>query len=347
MATISTNNRPAMTRHLVAEDYFRHDPITIIDVGARWGSNAEWAEFGSSLKLVGFEPDAAECARLNASAPPNMTYLPVALGGRNGSAAFYETRLSASSGLYKTDMDFFSRLLNRANADAVGEHVIPVSTLDSALQRAGIGSADFIKLDAEGAELDILQGGHALVSNPALIGLMSEFRFQEEINGSPIFWQLDSHVRTFGFRLYGMTFSHQSRHVLPHESLPEHEALKYKLLPEGQQFFGHTKHGQIMDGDALYFRDLLIPANAGVRQHATPTRLLKTAAFFELYCLNDCAAEVLLSHRDVLAPVVDCNHLLDLLTPSFKGASLGYKEYMAAFFGRETAAAVAPDAAGG
>jgi hypothetical protein len=101
-----------------------------------------------------------------------------------------------------------------------------------------------------------------------------------------------------------------------------------------------------MDGDALYFRDLLIPVNASARHGVTPTRLLKTAAFFELYCLNDCAAEVILSHRDALAPVVDCDRLLDLLTPSFKGQSLGYKEYMEAFFGPDTAAVVAPSAVG-
>jgi hypothetical protein len=61
-------------------------------------------------------------------------------------------------------------------------------------------------------------------------------------------------------------------------------------------------------------------------------RLLKTAVFFELYCLNDCAAEIIVAHREVLAPVVDCDRLLDLLTPPFRGALLNYKNYMKAYF---------------
>jgi FkbM family methyltransferase len=337
MPSISVNYNPAMTRYLGEAGYFRDDPVTIIDVGARGGFRGEWGAFGAALKLIGFEPEETECARLNADAPSNVRYLPVALGRQNGSAVLYEAQLNYSSGLYRTNMEYFSRLLNRANGEVVGEHVISVSTLDTALERAGIPSADFIKLDAEGAELDILEGAPAFVGNPGLIGIFSEFRFQEEINGCPIFWQLDSYVRRFGFHLYGLGFSHQSRHVLPYGGLPETEHMRYTALPKGLQFFAATTHGQIMDGDALYFRDLLIPANAAVRQRATPIRLLKTAAFLELYCLSDCAAEVILAHREILAPVVDCDRLLDLLTPAFRGVSVGYNEYMKAYFQPDTA----------
>jgi FkbM family methyltransferase len=344
MPKIATNSNPSMTRHLVDRGVFQSEPVTVVDVGSRGGFNVEWSAFGSALRIVGFEPEESECARLNAGAPPNVTYLPVALAGHTGSATFYETQLSASSGLYRTNMQYFSRLLNRENAVVVGERTIAVSTLDEALARAGVDRVDFVKLDAEGAELDILTGSPSLVGSSTLIGLLSEFRFQQEINGSPIFWQLDAQVRDFGFRLYDMGFSHQSRRALPYESLPEFESLRYQLLPHGLPFFAYTSHGQIMDGDALYFRDWLIECNAPARQRATPVRLLKTAAFFELYSLNDCAAELIEAHRHELAPLVDCDRLLDLLTPPFKGRSLDYKAYMSAFFDSEQATA-APEGA--
>lgn len=330
MPAIPVNHNPPMTKYLVERTrVFRDYPITIVDVGARGGFNVEWRAFGKALKVICFEPDEAECARLNAEAPPNVIYLPVALGRRNEEAVFYETRLNFSSGLYKTNMDYFSRLLNRDNGEVVGEQRIRVTTLDEALARHGITSVDFIKLDVEGAELDVLIGGERYVRSPALIGILSEFRFQEEINGCPVFWQLEAHARQLGFRLYGMSFYNQSRHVLPYEGLMDYR------LPTGERFFAYTQYGQIMDGDALYFRDLLIPANAAVREAASAAQLLKAAAFFEIYYLGDCAGELILAHRDRLAPHVDCDILLDLLTPPLKGVKLGYKQYIQAYFHSE------------
>lgn len=326
MATIVINNGPEMTRFLVSRGVFRADPVTIVDVGARWGFNEEWQVFGDALRVFCFEPDAEECERLNAAASPNVTYIPAALSRRAGEATLYVTRLRASSGLYKTDMTYFSRLLNGGNGDTASEERVQVTTLDEALSRLGAPPIDFIKLDAEGAELDVLLGGPRVMAGGSLVGLWSEFRFQKEINGCPTFSELDAHVQAFGFRLFGMQFTHQSRRALPYPSLADYR------LPTGERFFAYTTCGQVMDGDALYFRDLLIPANAGIRSQATAIQLLKAAAFFEIYSLNDCAAELVMAHRELLQPVVDCDDLLDRLTPRLRSQKTGFAEYIEAYF---------------
>ena len=327
MATIEVNRNPSMTRYLVKDtDVFRDDPVTIVDVGARWGFNSEWEVFGKHLLVYCFEPDEEECRRLNASAASNVRYLPFALGRTEGEATLYETKLSASSGLFKTDMSYFGRLLNRDNGITVGERTIKLQTLVGALQEFGVRAIDFIKLDVEGAELDVLMGGTPYLKEGLLLGILSEVRFQEEINGSPIFWQLDEYVRRFGFRLYNLQFTQQSRHALPYPGLADYRT------PEGERFFAYTTHGQIMDGDALYFRDLLIPANRGRRTAATITQLLKAIAFFEIYCLNDCAAELVIEHYQQLAKKVDCARLLELLTPRANLRKLSYKKYLQKYF---------------
>ena len=320
-----------MTNYLIENtDVFKEDPIRIVDVGARWGYNAEWAIFKPYLHVYCFEPDAEECKRLNANAEPNVKYLPFALGRDAGEAILYEAKLSASTGLYKTNTSYFSRLLNRDNGITVAETTLTVHTLTEALQEFGVESIDFIKLDVEGAELDVLQGGTQYVEHPALVGILTEVRFQEEINGCPIFWQMDQHVRQAGFRLYDLQFHYQSRHALPYPGLADYRT------PEGQRFFAYTTHGQMMDGDALYFRDLLVPANRQARAAASISRLLKAAAFYELYCLNDCAAELIIAHREQLSGKVDCDQLLNLLTPPLAEAQ-GYKAYMARYFDADRA----------
>lgn len=327
MATIEINRNPSMTRYLVKDtDVFRDDPVTIVDVGARWGFNAEWEVFGKHLRVYCFEPDEEECRRLNASAASNVRYLPFALGRTEGEATFYETKLSASSGLYKTNMSYFSRLLNRANGITVGERTLKLQTLVGALQQFGIRNIDFIKLDVEGAELDVLMGGEPYLTEGTLLGVLAEVRFQEELNGCPIFWQLDEYIRRFGFRLYDLHITHLSRHALPYPGVADYRT------PEGERFFAYTTHGQIMDGDALYFRDLLIPSNRGRRGAATAAQLLKMAAFLEIYFLNDCAAELILAHQQQLQEEVDCRALLELLTPEANGKKLSHDDYLKKYF---------------
>jgi FkbM family methyltransferase len=324
--SIYANNNPPMTRHLVEAGLFRDDPVVIVDVGARWGYNREWRIFGDALRVICFEPDAVECARLNATAEPGVTYVPSALGREAGTATLYVAKLSASTGLYKTDMSYFSRLLNGANGETAGEERVQVVTLDQALRDAGIGQIDFIKLDAEGAELDVLQGAPRTMASSRLLGMLSEIRFQPEINGCPTFSALDQHLQPLGFRLFGMQFTHQSRRALPYPSRSDYR------LPNGERFFAYTTHGQVMDGDALYFRDLLIPANAAVRQQAGPTQVLKAAALFEIYSLGDCAAELILASRALLDPVLNCDDLLDRLTPPIGSRRVGFREYLDAYF---------------
>ena len=321
MLTIATNPAAPMTRYLVEQtNIFRDDPVTIVDVGARWGFNTEWEVFGKNLRVICFEPDEEECNRLNAAAKPNVKYLPYALGRAAGTAAFYETKLSASSGIYKTNMDYFSRLLNRENGAVVGETTINLVTLEEALRKLSVHAVDFIKLDVEGAELDVLMGAGKYLEGQEVIGVLSEVRFQEEINGSPVFCQLDQFLRRYGFRMFDLQYYHQSRHVLPYPGLSDYRT------PQGERFFAYTTHGQIMNGDALYFRDLLIPANQELRANATGIQLLKAAAFLEIYCFNDCAAELIVMHQAQLAGIVDWPQLLELLTPEVSGEKLSHKD---------------------
>ena len=63
-------------------------PLTVVDVGCRWGADAWWSELPGT-RVIGFDPDEDECRRLTGLAvgDPPARFVPVALGGRAGPAA--------------------------------------------------------------------------------------------------------------------------------------------------------------------------------------------------------------------------------------------------------------------
>ena len=161
-----------------------------------------------------------------------------------------------------------------------------------------------------------------------MLGVLSEVRFQQEINGSPTFSTLDAFMSANGFRLFDLAAYRQSRIALPYPS-----PIDYRL-PSGERFFAYTTHGQIQDGDALFFRDLLIADSAEFAAQISPLKLLKLCSLLELYSLNDCAAELSLGNVQKLEEVAKPEILLDLLTFGVGGQPVRYKEYLDRYFAK-------------
>jgi hypothetical protein len=60
-------------------------------------------------------------------------------------------------------------------------------------------------------------------------------------------------------------------------------------------------------------------------------KLLKLACLYEIFALNDCAAELILHLRATLAAHVEPERLLDLLTPLIRRVSHSYADYVNLF----------------
>ena len=75
---------------------------------------------------------------------------------------------------------------------------LQTGTLDAELQRLGAVS-DFIKIDVQGYELEVLKGGEQAVSNS--IGCELEVSFIEIYKSQPLFAEVDQWMRARGFFL--------------------------------------------------------------------------------------------------------------------------------------------------
>lgn len=142
----------------------------VLDVGANRGQFGEhFYEYGYAGTIHSFEPLPAAFTELKQAVTrkPGWHAHQIALGRANGEAV-----------LHVGANDQTSSLRGLSEADAVGidavrvvdEVTVPVERLDSYLPRVGIDPARcFMKIDVQGAELDVLEGAGDLLASIPII----------------------------------------------------------------------------------------------------------------------------------------------------------------------------------
>lgn len=150
-----------------------------LDVGAALGLyTAELSRLvGPSGAVHSIEPlpfaHAAPSRLLGLRDRPTVRRHRVALGARSGALAM---SVPLRNGRLVTGRSFLTDgaagLGSNAEFDDHAEVVVPTCTLDEFRERVGIGRVDFVKVDVEGAELDVLRGGVDLVERDGPVLLL-------------------------------------------------------------------------------------------------------------------------------------------------------------------------------
>jgi FkbM family methyltransferase len=313
------NYNPRMTLEIARRNLLADDPMVVVDVGALGGAHSLWDFFGKNVEVIGFDPDPEEVSRLNqviSHPKANQHYFAAALGKKREERQFYPAEFAAASSFYRTDK-LFERVTNCSNVIFKAPQPMETVDLDSFLQEHAIQQVNFLKLDVEGAEFDVLNGALKTLSSRNVLGVEMEVHFPQKPADSAVFAELDEFMRSQGFELYDLEVYRFVRPCLQSPVLYDFRDDK------GNPISGPTTEGQVLTGDALYFRDL---HSAGER--ASASAVLKLACLFEIHRLADCAAELLCNYKDILSKDVDVKGLLDMLTPEMSGRYPSYAEYI-------------------
>jgi FkbM family methyltransferase len=165
-------------------------PIVYVDVGARAGidnSLVELLRSNGKLKIVGFEPDNEECQRLRSSNPGDV-YLPYGLGDAEGTRKFYVTALTGASSFFEPDLDAFRGLRLVDLFRVVRTVELPIRRLDGLIASGEMPQPDFVKIDTQGSELNILKGCGEKLRN--LVGVRLEAQLRPLYKGQPTFFDI-------------------------------------------------------------------------------------------------------------------------------------------------------------
>jgi FkbM family methyltransferase len=183
--------------------------ITVVDIGAMLlaGQADPYLRLNKlgRLNVIGFEPQRAECEKLNALGLPGRRYLPYAVadGSRR---AFYVTNTGMTSSLLRPNLRLAERFNSLAELMQVtATQVVDTVRLDDVVELRSQG-CDLLKLDTQGSEAEILE--HASETLKRCLIVQTEVEFVPLYENQSLFADVDLRMRSQGFmfhRFLGMS----------------------------------------------------------------------------------------------------------------------------------------------
>ena len=241
-------------------------PFVIVDAGARGGLKKEWLNLRPFLKCIGFEPDPEEFERLQrASGDEQISYRPCGLWDSRQQLTLHVTKKVGLSSVYFPNEKFLKRF---GPLNVEGYHVeqkisMTASRLDEVLSPSEAKLIDFIKVDVEGAALEILRGAEAVLKEGVVVGLRVEAEFNPKYSGQHLFSEVDQWLRPFDYQLFDLRPCRWKRKV-------------------GLKTGGIS--GQLVHGDFIYFLEI-DSFFRKIQKLSLEERVTKTTKFLVFLCL--------------------------------------------------------------
>jgi FkbM family methyltransferase len=208
-----------MTRHEdVIIEYFRpKEGDVVIDIGAHIGRYTIIASkrVGANGKVIAIEADPSNFEMLNRNVQLNRLENITTL---NYAAFSKETKLK----LYLPAGDIFTKyntiMSNWVWVKPEDKYVeINANTLDNLLQQIGIKQVNWIKIDVEGAEFEVLKGATSILSKSKDIALLIEVHNLH--GGTNLYRQIIEFLNVYNFKIeFENTYESGEKHVIVRKS---------------------------------------------------------------------------------------------------------------------------------
>ena len=248
-------------------------------------------EVASFVVAAGFEPDTEECEylqnNLKMSTPyRSLTFLPLALGKTDGQQMLYLCRSRGTSSLCRPNRSFLDRFPDASRFDIERTLRVPVRELDGLLKDPAAvhmpQRVDFMKIDTQGSELDILQGARETLRKQ-IVAVQVEVEFEKLYESQPLFRDIDLFLSECGFTLFKLR--------------------RVEWVRRNYERRSRLSAGQIVFGDALYLRDPLRTEHSWMPADSHQAEALVLIAI--LYDFHDFALEILSAPQ--IASILDAD----------------------------------------
>ena len=180
------------------------NPI-VIEAGAHDGEDTyQMSLIWPKGFIYAFEPDPRTYPELKGNLVncKNVHTFPIALGGHEGTSTFYlskptaEFGIAGQSSLYPDNPEIWPWPWVEIEQEAI---TVPITTLDAWTEKQGIKKIDFLWIDMQGSEFQMLQACPNMLKTITVI--KTEYSTKEYYKGTVLFDKLKDFLESQGFRL--------------------------------------------------------------------------------------------------------------------------------------------------
>lgn len=237
---ISLRRSTRLRRKFLLDLFAEEARLTLVDIGANPINVPPYRalmEAGGCM-VVGFEPQKDAFDALQARKAANETYINAAVGrpGKSRLNVYPASGFTSLFRLHSPSLEFLGRFQRLA-----GREETAVVTLRGIDEISQIPAIDVLKMDVQGAELDILTTGREKLAQA--VAIIPEVRFYRLYEDEPLFGELDRELHAQGFVL--------------HKFLPPARVMLGNS--QGRRLNPNVIRSQLVDGDAVYIRNLERP----------------------------------------------------------------------------------------
>jgi FkbM family methyltransferase len=175
--------------------------LTVLDVGAALTDSPIYQRMvdAKRARLIGFEPDADACKRLNEKFGQPHRFFPL-FAGDGRPAIFHQTNWGASGSLFEPNTALQNKFRCLGDVTVpIAKHSISTTRLDDIDE---ITDVDFVKIDVQGSELAVFQNATRVLADAVLI--QTEVCFVELYKQQPMFSDVDAFLRSQGYQFHDM-----------------------------------------------------------------------------------------------------------------------------------------------
>ena len=262
-------HRVALTERMAA--LLSNHRLVIADVGAAAGPESHWLELARYIHFLTFEP----VERTTPSPAPEYlsTNFKVGLGSARRTAELHLMKDLDASTLCEVNHHRIDDFVIADGLQQTGTLSIELDTLDHCLREKNELSPHFLKVDVEGADLDVLRGATKAL-HESVLAVRIEVSFLERHKGAPFFGDTDAFLRHHGFQLFQLSHERWIRR---------------------NQLYGCSSEPQLAWGDAVYFltREKFLERLAPLSPADREILLTRFITILLAFGVHDYAAELL------------------------------------------------------
>lgn len=200
---IETNLRRGLDQRERISALLGERKLLLLDIGARGGLNEFLTFYGMFISPLLVEPDVEEAKRLRAE---GAYVIDKVIAGTEGLKQFYVTKKGGLCSLLKPSGSFLPYYKGESDRFEVVETLEVMTTTIDQMSHSLDASIDLLKIDTQGAELQILKG----MGRVRPLVIISEMSFVELYEGQDSLFELGAYLRGLGYIPFELNFQYTS-----------------------------------------------------------------------------------------------------------------------------------------